>query len=67
MNDKDLKAQFTQFSDTLLVGLLAIAFALADGFAQFLLGIAFIATFVALIVSGGRKAQSNTGSPPEAP
>ena len=55
MNDNDMKAQLTQFSDTLLVGLLAVAFALSDGFAHLLLGIAFIATFVALIVSGGRK------------
>ncbi|MBD8528048.1 hypothetical protein [Pseudomarimonas arenosa] len=67
MNDKDIKAQFTQFSDTLLVGLLAIAFALADGFAQFLLGLAFLATFAALIVSGGRKAREGDKAPPEAP
>lgn len=61
MNDKIIRASVMQFSDSLLVGMLALAFALADGLAQLILGVAFIAAFAAFIANGVNKQSRSPG------
>ncbi|MCK7593019.1 hypothetical protein [Pseudomarimonas salicorniae] len=61
MNDRIIRASVMQFSDSLLIGLLALAFALSDGFAQLILGIAFLAAFAAFVANGLNK---KPGTPP---
>jgi len=58
MNAQDLRSSVTQLSDSLLIGLLALSFALSDGLAQLLLGIAFIASFAAFVTNGYRQRTS---------
>ncbi len=62
MNDKIIRASVMQFSDSLLVGMLALAFALADGLAQLILGAAFIAAFAAFIANGVNKQSRSPGT-----
>ena len=67
MNDKIIRASVIQFSDSLLVGLLALSFALADGLAQFILGLAFLAAFAAFaaFVANGFNKKSAGQTPPQ--